>query len=186
MGAPRQGERPPPPGDRRGGGPLSVLIMTCGWRSMGTADLDGVAANSEGVHGAVIEAHRVDCERLDVHAAGCRVRERDAAVAGYLVTHPWHRGAVPQLGALLGALPVAAEICYLHGIALLPATRGMGAGAEATAFVRQQARLAGCEEIRLVAVNGAESYWRAQGFEEMTPGQEGPYGPGSYLMRSCV
>jgi len=160
--------------------------MTCGWRSMGTGDLDAVAAISDRVHGAFTEPRRVYTERLDLYPAGCRVLERDAAVAGYLVTHPWHRGAVPKLGALLGALPVAADIYYLHDIALLPATRGMGAGVEATAFVRQQARLAGCEEIRLVAVNGAESYWRAQGFEEMTPGQEGPYGPGSYLMRSCV
>jgi len=153
---------------------------------MGTADLDAVAAISDRVHGAFTEPRHVYTERLDLYPAGCRVLERDAAVAGYLVTHPWHRGAVPKLGALLGALPVAADIYYLHDIALLPVTRGMGAGAEATAFVRQQARLAGCEEIRLVAVNGAESYWRAQGFEEMVPGQEGPYGPGSYLMRSCV
>ncbi|SKB29843.1 GNAT family N-acetyltransferase [Sphingopyxis flava] len=160
--------------------------MTGGWRSMGRADLDAVAAISDRVHGAFTEPRGVYCERLDLYPAGCRVLERGAAVAGYLITHPWHRGAAPKLGALLGALPVPADIYYLHDIALLPAARGTGAGSEAAAFVRQQARLAGCEEIRLVAVNGAETYWRSQGFEEIMPGQEAPYGPGSYLMRGSV
>jgi hypothetical protein len=114
------------------------------------------------------------------------VFEREGVVAGFLVTHPWHRGAVPKLSALLGALPAPADVYYLHDVALLPAARGIGAGAEATAFVRHRARLAGCTEIRLVAVNGADSYWRAQGFDDAAPGEAGPYGPESYLMRCAV
>lgn len=160
--------------------------MTGGWRPMRAADLDAVVAISDAVHGVFTEPRAAYAERLDLYPAGCRVFERDGVVAGVLVSHPWYRDAVPKLGALLGALPVPAETYYLHDIALLPAARGTGAGAEATAFVRGQARLAGCAEIRLVAVNGADSYWRAQGFDYAAPGQAGPYGPGTYLMRSSV
>lgn len=157
-----------------------------GWRPMRAADLDAVVAISDAVHGVFTEPRTVYAERLDLYPEGCRIFERDGAVAGFLVTHPWHRGAVPKLGAPLGALPAPAEVYYLHDIALLPAARGTGAGAEAIAFVRRQTRLAGCAEIRLVAVNGADSYWRAQGFDDAAPGETGPYGPGSYLMRCLV
>jgi GNAT superfamily N-acetyltransferase len=160
--------------------------MTDGWRPMRAGDLDAVVAISDAVHGAFTEPRAVYAERLDLYPEGCRVFARGGAVAGFLVTHPWHRGAVPKIGALLGALPAPADVYYLHDIALLPAARGTGAGAAATAFVRDQARLAGCTEIRLVAVNGADSYWRTQGFSDAAPGEAGPYGPGSCLMRRPV
>jgi hypothetical protein len=107
--------------------------MTDGWRPMRAADLDAVVAISDAVHGAFTEPRAVYAERLDLYPEGCRVFARGGAVAGFLVTHPWHRGAVPKIGALLGALPAPADIYYLHDIALLPAARGTGAGAAATA-----------------------------------------------------
>ncbi|PKQ00227.1 MAG: GNAT family N-acetyltransferase [Alphaproteobacteria bacterium HGW-Alphaproteobacteria-13] len=160
--------------------------MTNGWRPMRTNDLGAVVAISDAVHGVFTEPKAVYAERLALYPDGCRVFERDGDVAGLLVTHPWHRGAVPKLGVLLGALPVAAEVYYLHDIALLPAARGTGAGGEATDFVLRQAIRAGCDEIALVAVAGADSYWRAQGFDYAEPGAPGPYGPGSCLMRRSV
>ncbi len=111
--------------------------MTGGWREMRATDLDAVVAISDAVHGAFTEPRTVYAERLDLYPAGCRVYERDGAIAGFLVTHPWHSGAVPKLGALLGEIPVPADIYYLHDIALLPAARGTGAGSEAAAFVRR-------------------------------------------------
>lgn len=156
--------------------------MTDGWRAMDARDLDAVAAISDAVHGVFTEPKAVFAERLALYPAGCRVYDRGGAAAGFLVTHPWRRGAVPKLGALLGALPPACDIYYLHDIALLPAARGTGAGAEAVAFVRRQAMAAGCAEIALVAVAGADRYWRAQGFDYAEPGAPGPYGAGSHRM----
>lgn len=156
--------------------------MTDGWRAMNADDLDTVVAISDAVHGVFTEPKAVFAERLALYPAGCRVYERGGEVAGFLVTHPWHRGAVPKLGALLGALPPTPEVYYLHDIALLPAARGTGAGVEATAFVRRQAVDAGCRDIALVAVAGADSYWRAQGFDYAEPGIPGPYGAGTHLM----
>lgn len=156
--------------------------MTDGWRAMATGDLDAVVAISDAVHGAFTEPKAVFAERLALYPAGCRVFERDSAIAGFLVTHPWQSGAVPKLGALLGALPAICDVYYLHDIALLPSARGTGAGAEATAFVVRQAARAGCAAIALVAVAGADSYWRAQGFDYARPGAPGPYGAGTYVM----
>lgn len=149
-------------------------------------DLPAVVAIADAVHGEFTEPLAVYAERLALYPAGCRVFEVEGAAVGLLVTHPWHDGPVPKIGALLGALPEAAGIYYFHDIALLPAARGTGAGAAATAFVAAQARAAGCREIRLVAVNGADSYWAAQGFAYAASNEAGPYGPGSYLMRRAV
>lgn len=156
--------------------------MTDGWRAMTADDLPAVVAIADAVHGVFTEPLEVYAERLALYPAGCRVFEREGAVAGLLVTHPWHRGAVPKLGALLGALPAVPDVYYLHDIALLPSARGTGAGAEATAFALRQAAAGNCRDIVLVAVAGADSYWRAQGFEYAEPGVSGPYGTGSHLM----
>ena len=160
--------------------------MNGGWRAMRAEDLPAVVAIADAVHGDFTEPIAVYAERLALYPDGCRVFEVEGAVAGLLVTHPWHEGAVPKIGALIGALPAEADIYYLHDIALLPAARGTGAGAAATTFVLAQAKAAGCREIRLVAVNGADRYWAAQGFDYAAPGGEGPYGAGSFLMRRAV
>lgn len=160
--------------------------MTSGWRAMRVDDLPAVVSIADAVHGEFTEPQAVYAERLALYPKGCRVFEVDGAVVGLLVTHPWYEGAVPKIGARLGALPEAADIYYFHDIALLPAARGTGAGAAATAFVLAQAKAVGCREVRLVAVNGADSYWAAQGFDYATSDAEGPYGAGSFLMRRAV
>ena len=153
-----------------------------GWRPMRVGDLGAVVAIADAVHGVFTEPEPVYAERLALYAEGSRVFERAGEVVGLLVTHPWHRGAAPKLGALLGALPPVPEVYYLHDLALRPAARGTGAGVEATAFVRRQAVDAGCRDIALGAVAGADSYWRAQGFDYAEPGIPGPYGAGTHLM----
>lgn len=157
--------------------------MSYGWRPMRAADLSAVSAMSDAVHGAFTEAQPVYAERLALWPQGCRILETGAGVAGYLIAHPWRLGAPPALGAMLGTLPVAADVYYLHDIALLPAARGTGAGAAALGLVLESAVAARLPLVELVAVNGADTYWRAQGFEAVAPG---PYGAGSWLMRRLV
>ena len=43
-----------------------------------------------------------------------------------------------------------------------------------------------CENITVVAIQGADSYWHAQGFAYVGTAIEGPYGPGSHLMQRAV
>lgn len=160
--------------------------MSGSWRPMRADDLAAVVVISDAVHGEFAEPRAVYAERLALYPHGCRVCEVDGAVVGLLVTHPWHGSEVPKIGALIGALPDQADVYYFHDIALLPIMRRKGAGAAAMEIVLAQAQAAGCREVRLVAVNGADSYWAAQGFAYVAPDTDGPYGPGSFLMRRVV
>jgi ribosomal protein S18 acetylase RimI-like enzyme len=153
------------------------------WRAMTVADLPAVAAISAAVHGRYGEPVEVYAERLALWPSGCFVWQQGEDIAGLLVAHPWHRATSPELGALLGAIPQDADSFYLHDIALLPETRGQGAGKAATALVIDRARSAGYRDITLVAVNGAEAFWTTQGFAIV---EAGGYGPGTYRMHRTV
>jgi ribosomal protein S18 acetylase RimI-like enzyme len=158
------------------------------WRGMTAADLPAVAAISGAVHGRYSETIEVYAERLALHPTGCFVFEADSAPSGYLVTHSWHRDTPPKLGAMLGAIPADADTFYLHDIALLPATRGTGAGRAAVELTVQAARAAGFGEITLIAVAGADSFWAAQGFVivDAAPDILASYGPEARLMRRTL
>ncbi|HEV7287821.1 GNAT family N-acetyltransferase [Sphingomonas sp.] len=153
------------------------------WRAMTVADLPAVTAISAAVHGRYGEPVEVYAERLALWPTGCFVWQQGDAIAGLLVAHPWHRATSPELGALLGAIPQDADSFYLHDIALLPETRGQGAGKAATALVIDCARATGYRDITLVAVNGAEAFWTTQGFAIV---EAGGYGPGTYRMHRAV
>ena len=153
------------------------------WRAMTAADLPRVTAISAEVHGRYAEPLEVYAERLLLCPSGCFVCEVDGVVRGLLVTHPWQRAAPPPaLGAMLNTIPDPADTWYLHDIALLPDTRGLGAGQAAVALVDGLAREAGVLDITLVAVNGADRYWATQRFD-YTVASAGGYGPGTYVMR---
>jgi N-acetylglutamate synthase-like GNAT family acetyltransferase len=158
-----------------------------GWRNMASGDVAAVASISDSVHGRYTERPEVYAERLHLYPAGCFLFERDEATMGYLICHPWHREAPPQLNAMLGAIPDDVDCVYLHDLALLPAARGAGAGAAATALVVATARAAGMRDIMLVAINGAESFWTTQGFVEVTDQAKtaklASYGEGVHIMR---
>lgn len=153
------------------------------WRPMRADDLPTVVRISDVVHGEFTEPLETFADRLAHYPAGCAILERDDEALGYLISHPWPRDAAPpKLGVRMAAIP-ASDSYYLHDIALLPAARGTGAGATATAFVVHQAQAEGCRDVRLVAIQGADSYWHRQGFDYA--GAE-PYGPGSYLMQRAI
>ena len=158
------------------------------WRPMRADDLPAVAAISATVHGDYVETQATYAERLALYPAGCLVLERGGLergdqVAGFLVSHPWHAGQSPALNERLGAIPHENADYYLHDIALLPQTRGSGAGKAALAFVIAHARARGFERVSLVAVNGADRFWSAQGFDHVETADASPYGPGSFAMQ---
>ncbi len=153
---------------------------------MAVSDLAAVSSISDAVHGRYTEPIAVYAERLALYPAGCHVLERDAAVAGYLIGHPWFREDPPRLGALLGAIPPDADSYYLHDIALLPEARAAGAGKAALALVMAQARALGLSDIALMAVGGADRYWAAQGFAYVPRDVDPSYGDGAYLMLGAV
>jgi GNAT superfamily N-acetyltransferase len=153
---------------------------------MTPADLPAISAISDRVHGAYTEPVEILAERLALYPQGCLTLEQDGAITGYVIAHPWLRDAPPRLGRPVGAIPARADTYYLHDIALLPASRGTGAGTTATAAVVAQARRAGFREVTLTAINGADRFWAAQGFAYADDTESAAYGEGTYLMRRAI
>lgn len=161
-----------------------------GWRPMATEDVEAVARMSDSVHGHYTERAEIYAERLALYPNGCFLFERDEEAAGYLICHPWRRDKAVPLDTLLHAIPHDSDCFYLHDLALLPSARGTGAGRAATEIVMKEARTAGFGEIRLVAVNGADDFWAAQGFVAVTSAEgndaTGSYGDESVAMRRLI
>jgi GNAT superfamily N-acetyltransferase len=149
-------------------------------------DLTAVCAISDAVHGAYTEDRSVYAKRLALYPDGCLALDGADGVVGYLISHPWHRDSPPKLNACLEELPADAEGYYLHDIALLPSVRGTGAGTDALKHVVTRAKAAGFGDVTLMAVNGADQYWAAHGFEAVEMPIRACYGPGSVLMRMTV
>ena len=129
-------------------------------------DLPAVNGIADRVHPAFPERPAIPAERLALYPNGCLVLERDGAVMGYAVSHPWH-GKPPALDTLLGQLPITPATYYLHDLALLPAARGNGAAAVAW-LIRQAAR-ENLATLSLVAVNDSVGFWQRQGFAVTGP-----------------
>jgi GNAT superfamily N-acetyltransferase len=136
-----------------------------GWRAMKQTDLDAVMRIAAAVHPAFPEERRVMQERLMLHPAGCRILELNTQTAGYLLSHPWPYGEVPELNTLLGSVPALTDTYYLHDLALLPEARGGGHAATVVRAMRYQAWRQGYARLALVCVNQSEGFWRRQGFE---------------------
>jgi GNAT superfamily N-acetyltransferase len=117
------------------------------------------------VHLAYPEDDAVFAERVRLYPAGCALLELDGAPAGYAVTHPWHYGQPPALNVMLGTLPDVSSTYYIHDIALLPETRGSGAGTAIVEAVLAHARATGAPNVSLVAVNASVPFWSRFGFE---------------------
>ncbi|CAO3420156.1 GNAT family N-acetyltransferase [Azospirillum doebereinerae] len=138
--------------------------MSVSWRAMTGADLDAVLAVADVVHPDYPEDRAVFAERLALFPEGCRLAERDGRALGYGVMHPGVLGVPPPLDAPLGALPAAADCLYLHDIALLPDTRGLGLGAAVLGYAHALAARQGYRVLALTSTPGALGYWARSGF----------------------
>ena len=135
------------------------------WRPMTAEDLPAVCAIADRIHLSYPEDDTVFIERHRLYPAGCAALELDGRTAGYAVTHPWRYAEPPALNVMLGALPQQATTYYIHDIALLPETRGSGAGSAIVEAVIAQAEKAGVSNLSLVAVNKSVPFWSRFGFE---------------------
>lgn len=140
-------------------------MTTAQWRAMTEGDLGGVVAVARIAFPDHFEDRDCFAERLGLYPQGCRVfASVDGHVSGYGIAYPWVGSAMPPLNARIGALPDAAELMYLHDLALSPDTRGTGAASGFVDWLVDHARAEGWPRIALVAVNDAASFWERQGF----------------------
>ncbi len=134
------------------------------WRAATPADLPAIAAMADQVHPSFPEDPAIFAERMRLYPDGMRLLEQEGHACGYLVSHPWHAGAVPALNALLHRLPPDADTFYLHDLALLPAARGSGAARAIVEQMAEHSRGRGLASMSLVAVNGSVPFWQRLGF----------------------
>ncbi|XKH35702.1 GNAT family N-acetyltransferase [Azospirillum doebereinerae] len=150
---------------------------------MTKADLDAVLAVADVVHPDYPEDRAVFAERLALFPEGCRLAERDGRVLGYGVMHPGLLGVPPPLDAPLGALPAVADCLYLHDIALLPDTRGLGLGAKALGYAHGLAAEKGVWSAGADLDAGRARLLDAVGIRALCGDRPGPGGEAGELRR---
>lgn len=137
------------------------------WRGLTALDLPDVEAIAAKVHPDFPEDLAIFAERQRLYPEGARLLELDGIPSGYIFSHPWPYKALPELNALLGAIPDDADTYYLHDLALLPAARGTGAAAMIVGDILRHARAVGLSSASLVAVNGSLPFWYKHGFRAL-------------------
>lgn len=127
-------------------------------------DLDAVLEIQMVAHPTFQEEEAVFAERLALYPQGFLVATQDDAVCGYAISHPWPRGSVPALNAMLGAIPDNAGAYYIHDVSLLPTVRGLGASGLLIAALKAQAIQDAFPVMALTAVGGSCVFWERHGF----------------------
>lgn len=157
---------------------------------MTDADLPRVMDIANAVHPSFPEDAAVFAERLALYPGGCLVLERDSAIDGYVVSHPWHDGAPPALDTLLHTLPDTPSTYYIHDLALMPNARGNGGAETVVAALIAHARQHHFVTITLVAVNNSQRFWRKHGFEAVNDdalaAKIESYGADARIMRATL
>ncbi|RYE41372.1 MAG: GNAT family N-acetyltransferase [Hyphomicrobiales bacterium] len=141
-----------------------MLFRDVSWRAMSGYDLNAVSTIAAKVHPGFFEADEVLAEKHSLYRHGCYILEVAEKPSGYVLSHPWTRGSLPALNALIGVLPEAPDTFYIHDLALLPVTRGVGAAGQIVAALTKHAEAIGFPSVSLVAVNGSVPFWEKQGF----------------------
>jgi GNAT superfamily N-acetyltransferase len=133
---------------------------------MAEADLDAVCAVALTAFPNHHEDRAVYVDRLALSPTGCFVLAAgDEPALGYLIAHPWRLDDAPALNTVIGGLPDAPDVLFLHDLALAPEVRGSGHAARIVEWLAKQATLACWPAIALVAVNQAGPFWAGLGFE---------------------
>lgn len=141
-----------------------IQFRDVAWRAMSGYDFAAVFTIAGKVHPGFFEAEEVLAEKFALYRNGCYLLEVSEKPAGYVLSHPWKLGTLPALNALLGAIPEDADTFYIHDLALLPLTRGLGAAGQIVAALTKHAKAMGYATMSLVAVNGSVPFWEKQGF----------------------
>ncbi|OYU88324.1 MAG: GNAT family N-acetyltransferase [Bradyrhizobiaceae bacterium PARB1] len=137
--------------------------MIVAWRAMTAADLPAVKTLADIIHPAFPESAAVFANRLALHPAGCEILDGHGGPKGYVLSHPWHDCSPPPLDAVLEPV-TSPSTYYIHDLALLPETRGSGAGAAIVGILAARARTLQLPNMTLVAVNNSVHFWQRQGF----------------------
>ena len=143
---------------------MPMKIPGVAWRSLTGYDMPAVEKIAATVHPDFFESLEVLAERQRLYFHGTYLLEVNERPAGYVLSHPWRFGDLPELNTLLGDLPAGSDTYYIHDLALLPVARRIGAASFITEALAKHARAHGYPTMSLVAVNGSQGFWERHGF----------------------
>ncbi|MHA6891771.1 GNAT family N-acetyltransferase [Ralstonia pseudosolanacearum] len=136
-------------------------------RPVTDADLPGVLAVQQACYGnALLEPAEALASRWARSPALCLVAVHGTQLVGYLLSHAWHAWAPPKLHVPLPPADAthADRVWFVHDMAIAPAGRGQRLGERLHAAAGAAARAQGLHRSCLVAVQGAEAFWRRLGY----------------------
>ena len=128
-------------------------------------DLPGILAVQQACYGdGFLESGDALASRWARSPALCLVALRGVEVIGYLLSHAWHAWTPPKLHVPLPAADAADVLWFVHDMAIAPAGRGQRLGERLYATASAAAQVQGLRQSRLVAVQGADVFWRRLGY----------------------
>ena len=108
----------------------------------------------------LVESKAAFTVKLHAFPTGCLTAKVDNKIIGYLFTIPWLKNRVIEVNASDLSQPGEADCLYIHDLALDPQYRGMKVGNALVAEAQKMAQENGFAWMTLVAVRGADRYWK--------------------------
>ena len=128
-------------------------------------DLPGILAVQQACYGdGFLEPGDALASRWARSPAMCLVALRGREVVGYLLSHAWHALAPPKLHVPLPDTDATDVLWFVHDMAIAPEGRGQRLGERLYTMACASARAQGLGQSRLVAVQGADGFWRRLGY----------------------
>ncbi|MDT0577064.1 GNAT family N-acetyltransferase [Croceicoccus sp. F390] len=163
-------------------------LTTMGWTRAHSGAAPAIANMSAQVHQGYPEGQESFANRLSLWPQGCFLYHSGHGedLLGYMICHPWMLDQCVPLDHVIDRLPADPTCLYLHDLALLPATRGSGAGRAGVQLANSLAQAAGLPVIGLVALPDAIGFWRHAGFQDSSARPHSSYGTGAIVMQRAV
>lgn len=114
----------------------------------------------------LLEDEAAFASRLRLAASHSLAATRDGVLLGYLLAHGWRAQSPPPVGAVLSSDGGAAAVLYVHDLAVAAGARGLGVGRALVDRAFAAAARAGIGAAELIAVEGADGFWRGLGFAD--------------------
>ena len=104
-------------------------------------------------------------EKLNFFPDGCWLGEVNSTAAGYLLSHPARLAAPPALNEFFPVTTAKCDCYFIHDVAVRPAFRGTGVGAQLAQQALGIAAGQGLANVALVSIQNSLAYWQRFGFE---------------------
>ena len=118
------------------------------------------------------EDWQVFADKLRLFPDGCWTAEAEGAVAGYLFSHPSDLANPPALNHGMVSLPPSPDCYYIHDAAIMHAQQPNDTGSIRGKMSIPHARADCYRQMALIAVQGSERFWGAQGFARLAVSSE--------------